>query len=81
VRKTEKEDKKVKGGFMVSKSDNGYLTIGEVAKRMKVSRSWIYKKARAKVIPHVRIGAVIRFVEKDIEEWINKHKVSGCLKV
>jgi excisionase family DNA binding protein len=77
----ENENKKVKGGSMPSKSDNGYLTIDEVSKRIKVSRSWIYKKARAKIIPHVRIGAVIRFVEKDIEDWINKHKISGCLKV
>jgi len=77
----ENEYKKVKGGSMLSKSDNGYLTIDEVSKRMKVSRSWIYKKAQAKIIPHVRIGAVIRFVEKDIEEWVNKHKISGCLKV
>jgi len=66
---------------MGAKDGNGYLTIGEVAKRMKVSQSWVYKKAKAKVIPHVRIGSVIRFVEKDIEEWINKHKISGCLKV
>jgi len=74
-------NKEVKGDFMSAKGDNGYLTIGEVAKRMKVSRSWVYKKAHAKIIPHVRIGAVIRFVEKDIEDWINKHKISGCLKV
>jgi excisionase family DNA binding protein len=60
---------------------NGYLTVADVAKRMKVSRSWVYKKANAGVIPHVRIGAVIRFVEKDIETWINAHKVNGCLKV
>jgi len=55
--------------------------VEDVAKRMRVSRSWVYKKAHAGVIPHVRIGAVIRFVEKDIETWINAHKVNGCLKV
>jgi len=62
-------------------SNNAYLTVEDVAKRMRVSRSWVYKKAHAGVIPHVRIGAVIRFVEKDIETWINAHKVNGCLKV
>jgi excisionase family DNA binding protein len=62
-------------------SNNGYLTVVDVAGRMKVSRSWVYKKAHAGIIPHVRIGSVIRFVEKDIETWINAHKVNGCLKV
>jgi excisionase family DNA binding protein len=52
-----------------------------VAKRMNVSKSWIYRKAKAGIIPHVRIGRTIRFIEKDLEAWINAHKVKGCLKV
>lgn len=57
------------------------LTIHDVAKRMNVSKSWIYRKAKAGIIPHVRIGRTIRFIEKDLEAWINAHKVKGCLKV
>ncbi len=60
---------------------DGYLTVCEVAKRLKVSRSWLYKKAHAGVIPHVRIGSVIRFVENDVDAWINGHKIKGALKV
>lgn len=57
------------------------LTIHDIAKRINVSESWIYKKAKAGIIPHVRIGGAIRFIEKDIEAWINAHKDNGCLKI
>lgn len=60
--------------------DNGFLTISEVAEKMKVSPSWIYKKCKAGIMPHVRIGGMLRFVEKDVEVWIAGHKVKGCLK-
>jgi excisionase family DNA binding protein len=61
--------------------DNGFLTIGEVAEKMKVSPSWIYKKCKAGVMPHVRIGGMLRFVGRDVESWISAHKVKGCMKV
>ena len=63
------------------KVDNGFLTIGEVAERLKVSPSWIYKKCKAGIIPHVRIGGMVRFVDRDIDAWVTAHKVKGCLKV
>ena len=63
------------------KVDNGFLTIGEVAERLKVSPSWIYKKCKAGIIPHVRIGGMVRFVDRDVDAWVNAHKVEGCLKV
>ena len=60
--------------------ENKILTINDLAKKINTSTSWIYKKAKAGIIPHVRIGRVIRFVEKYVETWINAHKVQGCLK-
>ena len=61
--------------------DNGFLTISEVAKKLKVSPSWVYKKCKAGIMPHVRIGNMLRFVEKDVEQWVNAHKIKGALKV
>ena len=61
--------------------NNGFLTIGEVAEKMKVSPSWIYKKCKAGIMPHVRIGGMLRFVDKDVEAWIVAHKVKGCMKM
>jgi excisionase family DNA binding protein len=63
------------------KVDNGFLTISEVAKKLRVSTSWVYKKCKGGVMPHVRMGGVLRFAEKDVEQWVNAHKVKGCLKV
>ena len=57
------------------------LKVNDVAKKMNASNSWVYKKAKAGIMPHVRIGGMLRFVEKDLEAWINAHKVNGCLKV
>ena len=61
--------------------DNGFLTISEVAKKLKVSSSWVYKKCKAGIMPHVRIGNMLRFVERDVEQWVNAHKIKGALKV
>lgn len=57
------------------------LKIEEVAKRMGVSRTWIYKKCRAGILPHFRIGRMIRFDPEDLEKWIQDHKVKGTLKI
>ena len=59
---------------------NGCITIAEVAAKLRVSRSWVYKKAKAGIIPHIRIGNMMRFFGKDIDAWVAGHKVKGCLK-
>lgn len=66
---------------MTELGGNGYLTIPEAAKIMRVSKTWLYKKAKAGVVPHFRVGGIIRFTKKDIDEWMNAHKCKGALKV
>ena len=61
--------------------DNGFLTINEVSEKLNVSPSWVYKKCKARIMPHVRIGGMLRFVGKDVDAWIVAHKVKGCMKV
>jgi len=58
-----------------------YLTAEELAKELDLSQSWVYKKVKTGIIPHVRIGSVVRFVREDIQRWIDGHKVKGNLKV
>lgn len=60
---------------------NGILTLKQVAARLQVSPTWVYKKCRAGFIPHVKMGGVIRVREKDLEEWMTAHKIDGALKV
>lgn len=50
------------------------LTAEEVAHRLKVSVSWVYahtKGARPEIAA-VRMGGLIRFREKDVEEFIQQ---------
>lgn len=58
-----------------------YLTLMEASKVLRVSMSWLYKKAKANIVPHYRVGGLIRFTEKDLENWMNAHKIKGCQKV
>lgn len=58
-----------------------YISALGVAKKLGVSRSWVLRKVQAKIIPHIRIGGVIRFSERELETWINNHKIKGVLKI
>ncbi len=33
----------------------------DVARYLKVSRSWVYQRAEAGLLPHLRIGGLLRF--------------------
>ena len=51
------------------------LKPGEVARRLQVSRTWVYDAAKAGRIPSVRLGGAdgpVRFVEEDIERWLER---------
>lgn len=41
---------------------------------LAVPPSWLLAQARAGTVPHVRLGKYVRFVEADIEEWIESVK-------
>ena len=60
--------------------NNGYLTLPEAAKIMQVSNAWLYKKAKAGVVPHRKIGRMIRFHRKDIDELMDAHKTGKAGK-
>jgi excisionase family DNA binding protein len=49
------------------------LRPADVARRLGVSRSWLYDAAKAGRVPHVRLGGPdgpVRFVEADLLAWI-----------
>lgn len=52
-------------------SENQVLTINEMAKKLKVSNGWLYRKIRSGDIPSIRIGGVIRVMEQDLERWLS----------
>ena len=49
------------------------LKPAEVARRLGVSRTWLYEAARTGRIPSIRLGdesGPLRFVEHDLDDWL-----------
>lgn len=41
----------------------------DVARFLKVSRSWVYQQAEAGLLPHRRVGGLLRFDPAAIRAW------------
>jgi excisionase family DNA binding protein len=50
------------------------LTADEVAARLRVPKSWVYRAAREGELPSVRCGRYRRFDERDVESWIDQQR-------
>lgn len=50
------------------------LTAGEVAARLRVPLTWVYRAARDGDLPSVRCGRYRRFDAADVERWIEQQK-------
>jgi len=55
------------------------LTVGEVATMLRLSKSQVYEltnprtrsgDVREHLLPVLRIGTAVRFIRKDVEEWV-----------
>jgi excisionase family DNA binding protein len=55
-------------------ADNGLWTAAEVAAFLKVSRSWVYHRLESGLLPHIRVGGLVRFDPSTIRA----HVSSGC---
>lgn len=53
------------------------LTADEVAERLSVPVSWVRESSRSGAIPCVRLGRYVRFVEADVESWLEGCKQPG----
>jgi len=51
---------------------NNILTVDEVAEKLKMSKSTLYKYAETNKIPSFKIGACRRFFEDEIDEYLNR---------
>lgn len=41
----------------------------DVARYLKVSRSWVYQKAEAGLLPYLKVGGLVRFVPDRIRAF------------
>lgn len=46
------------------------LTIQEVAEMTKLSESYLYKRVRARELPHFKIGNILRFRAEEVLKWL-----------
>lgn len=52
------------------------LTASQVARRLSVSRNWVYQAVEDGRLPYRRLGpgGPIRFVASEIEEWLDAQR-------
>jgi excisionase family DNA binding protein len=54
---------------VVTLNDASLWDAGDVARYLKVSRSWVYHKAELGLLPCLRIGALLRFEPSKVREF------------
>lgn len=55
------------------KEQRDMLTIAEMADRLKVHKSWLYRQTKKQgpgSIPRMKIGKYLRFNEADVMAWL-----------
>ena len=60
-----------------SNQPEALLTVEEVARRLRVPKSWVYEHTRPSSnpqIPHLKLGKYLRFRPPDIEDFVRQ----GC---
>lgn len=53
-------------------------TADEIAARLQVPRSWVYRAAREGALPSVRCGRYRRFDDRDVDRWIESQRDKAC---
>ncbi len=59
-----------------------FLTVKEVSKLLKISKSKLYELVERREIPHYRLGekgkrGAIRFKLDDVQEWLKERKIES----
>lgn len=49
-------------------------TVKEVAELLSVRQAWVYTAAREGLLPYVKVGRHLRFIQADIERWILENR-------
>ena len=52
---------------------NSVLTIGDLARYLKISKSTLYKLAQNGALPGVKVGRHWRFHKEAVDEWLRQH--------
>jgi excisionase family DNA binding protein len=56
-------------------------TADEVAERLRVPKTWVYRAAREGYLPSVRCGRYRRFDDRDVDRWIDGQRGQAVERV
>jgi excisionase family DNA binding protein len=51
--------------------------VNQVAEVMNVSKSWVYQRVEMGLIPHVRLGGLVRFEPEAIRKFVRHDRLSA----
>jgi len=52
----------------------------DVARYLKVSRSWVHQKAEAGLLPYLKVGGLVRFVPGRVREFALASTGAPCAR-
>jgi len=61
----------------ISEMEHALWDVRDVARFLKMSASWVYHASERGEIPHVRIGASLRFEPAAVREWLRNRSRRG----
>lgn len=53
------------------------LTPQRTAEYLGVRPSWVYEQARARRLPHLKLGKHLRFLQDDLDAWIAEQRIEA----
>jgi excisionase family DNA binding protein len=59
----------------MSEEENQLLTVEEVARLLRVPKSWVYERSRARSperFPHIKLGKYLRFYKADVQQYLER---------
>ena len=56
------------------------LTVKQLCEILQVSRALVYKWVHYGFVPYIKIGGVVRFSQKQIEQWLKRREHKGRQK-
>ena len=56
------------------------LTIDELAEVLSVKKSTIYQWVHLGLIPHIKVGRLLRFKEGNIQKWLISRQVEPSVR-
>jgi excisionase family DNA binding protein len=62
---------------LTTSKDSDILTIPEVARYLKLSKSKVYAMVQRREIPHIQIGKNVRVRIADLENWLAARSVQA----